>query len=54
MMLTPEQVTLGRRNFLKALAGGPPLLALGAAAALRGLHQSRRLLAADRRRTAMR
>jgi hypothetical protein len=36
MMLTPEQVTLGRRNFLKALAGAPPLMAFGAAAALRG------------------
>jgi hypothetical protein len=36
MTLSPEQVALGRRNFMKALAGGPPLLAFGAAAALRG------------------
>jgi predicted dehydrogenase len=36
MVLTPEQVGIGRRNFLKALAGAPPLLAFGAAAALRG------------------
>lgn len=36
MVLTSEQVTLGRRNFMKALAGVPPLLAFGAAAALRG------------------
>jgi len=34
--LTPEQETLGRRNFLKALAGTPALAALGAAAITRG------------------
>jgi predicted dehydrogenase len=34
--LTPEQENLGRRNFLKALAGTPALMALGAAAATRG------------------
>jgi hypothetical protein len=36
MVLTPEEVAIGRRNFMKAMAGAPPLLALGAAAALRG------------------
>jgi predicted dehydrogenase len=36
MNLTPEQETLGRRNFLKALAGTPALAALGAAAAIKG------------------
>ena len=36
MNLTPEQETLGRRNFLKALAGTPALAARGAAAATRG------------------
>jgi predicted dehydrogenase len=36
MELTPEQIAIGRRNFLKALAGVPPLVAFGAAAALRG------------------
>ena len=36
MNLTPEQVAIGRRNFLKALAGTPALAALGAAAALKG------------------
>jgi predicted dehydrogenase len=36
MMLTPEQQALGRRNFLKVLAGTPALVALGAAAATRG------------------
>jgi predicted dehydrogenase len=36
MPLTPEERALGRRNFLKALAGVPPRAALGAAAALRG------------------
>ena len=36
MNLTPEQEALGRRNFLKALAGTPALAALGAAAATRG------------------
>jgi predicted dehydrogenase len=36
MVLTPEEVALGRRNFLKAMAGAPPLLAFTAAAALRG------------------
>jgi len=36
MVLTPEEVAIGRRNFMKAMAGAPPLLAFGAAAALRG------------------
>jgi predicted dehydrogenase len=36
MNLTPEMKDQGRRNFLKALAGTPALLALGAAAASRG------------------
>jgi predicted dehydrogenase len=36
MNLTPEQEALGRRNFLKALAGTPALAAFGAAAAFRG------------------
>jgi predicted dehydrogenase len=36
MTLTPEQEALGRRNFLKALAGTPALAALGAAAAAKG------------------
>jgi predicted dehydrogenase len=36
MNLTPEQQALGRRNFLKALAGTPALAALGAAAAVKG------------------
>jgi predicted dehydrogenase len=36
MTLTPEQEALGRRNFLKALAGTPALAALGTAAALKG------------------
>lgn len=36
MNLTPEQMDLGRRNFLKVLAGTPAVAALGAAAALRG------------------
>jgi predicted dehydrogenase len=36
MNLTPEQEALGRRNFLKALAGTPALAAFGAAAALKG------------------
>ncbi len=36
MHLTPEQETLGRRNFLKALAGTPAMAALGAAAVLKG------------------
>src|SRR5262249_51116461 len=31
--MTPDQRTLGRRNFLRALAGTPALAALGAAAA---------------------
>jgi predicted dehydrogenase len=34
--LTPEQEALGRRNFLKALAGTPALAALGASLATRG------------------
>jgi predicted dehydrogenase len=33
MNLTPEQKTVGRRNFLKALVGTPALLALGTTAA---------------------
>jgi predicted dehydrogenase len=36
MNLTPEQQALGRRNFLKVLAGTPAVVALGAAAAARG------------------
>jgi predicted dehydrogenase len=36
MNLTPEQQELGRRNFLRVVAGAPALLALGAAAALKG------------------
>lgn len=36
MALTPEQIAIGRRNFLKAMAGVPPLVTLGVAAALRG------------------
>jgi len=36
MNLTPEQKELGRRNFLRALAGTPALLALGAGTALKG------------------
>lgn len=36
MSLTPEQKTLGRRNFLKALIGTPALAALGTTAALKG------------------
>jgi len=36
MNLTPEQQALGRRNFLKALAGTPALAGLGVAAAARG------------------
>ena len=36
MNLTPEQQTIGRRNFLKALAGTPALAALGAAAVVKG------------------
>jgi len=36
MVLTPEQREIGRRNFLKALAGTPALATLGAAAAARG------------------
>ena len=36
MQLTPEEKDLGRRNFLKALAGTPALAALGGAAMLRG------------------
>src|SRR5262249_25654997 len=34
--LTPEQQTIGRRNFLKAVAGVPALAGLGAAAAWKG------------------
>lgn len=36
MPLTPEERQRGRRNFLKAMAGVPPLAAFGATAALRG------------------
>ncbi len=36
MNLTPEQQELGRRNFLRALAGTPALAALGAAAVVKG------------------
>src|SRR5215813_13287751 len=36
MNLTEEQKEQGRRNFLKAIAGTPALLALGVAAAARG------------------
>ena len=36
MNLTREQQTIGRRNFLKALAGTPALAALGAAAVVKG------------------
>jgi predicted dehydrogenase len=36
MNLTPEQQDLGRRNFMRVLAGTPALAALGAAAALKG------------------
>src|SRR5262245_35363014 len=36
MNLTEEQKEQGRRNFLKALAGTPALVALGAAAVARG------------------
>jgi predicted dehydrogenase len=36
MNLTPEQQAVGRRNFLKVLAGTPALAALGATAALKG------------------
>jgi predicted dehydrogenase len=36
MILTPEQEALGRRNFMKVLAGTPALAALGGAAYLKG------------------
>ena len=36
MTLTPEQRAIGRRNFLKAVAGTPALATLGAASALQG------------------
>ena len=36
MQLTPEQQAIGRRNFLKAVAGVPALAGLGTAAALKG------------------
>jgi predicted dehydrogenase len=36
MNLTPEQQDLGRRNFLRVLAGTPALAALGVAAAVKG------------------
>src|SRR3954465_12960615 len=36
MNLTPEQKELGRRNFLKAVAGTPALAALVGAAAVQG------------------
>ena len=40
MNLTPEQQELGRRNFLKALAGTPALAVLAASAATRGQGRS--------------
>jgi predicted dehydrogenase len=36
MTLTPEQRAIGRRNFLKAIAGTPALATLGAASVLQG------------------
>lgn len=36
MVLTPELIDVGRRNFMKAMAGVPPLVAFGAAAMMRG------------------
>ncbi len=36
MNLTPEQQELGRRNFLRVVAGTPALAALGTAAAVKG------------------
>lgn len=36
MMLTPEQEALGRRNFMKVLAGTPALVTLGGAAFMKG------------------
>jgi hypothetical protein len=36
MNLTPEQQELGRRNFMRVLAGTPALAALGVAAAAKG------------------
>ena len=36
MNLTPEQQELGRRNFLRVLAGTPAIAALGVAAATKG------------------
>ncbi len=36
MMLTPEQEELGRRNFIKVLAGTPALAVLGGAAFMKG------------------
>ena len=36
MNLTEEQKRIGRRNFLKAVAGAPALVALGGAALTRG------------------
>ena len=36
MNLTPEQMTLGRRNFLKTIAGVPAVAAVGAAAVMKG------------------
>lgn len=36
MILTPQLIDLGRRNFLRAMAGVPPFIAFGAAAAWRG------------------
>jgi predicted dehydrogenase len=36
MILTPEQRAIGRRNFLKAVAGTPALATLGAASAMQG------------------
>ena len=36
MMLTPEQEELGRRSFMRVLAGTPALAALGGAALMKG------------------
>ena len=36
MMLTPEQEALGRRNFMRVLAGTPALAVLGGAAFMKG------------------
>jgi predicted dehydrogenase len=36
MILTPDQREIGRRNFLRAMAGAPAVAALGAAASIQG------------------